>query len=794
MKNDKKILMTMLITASLLFAGSMVMMQNAGAATFGSDIRVNDSAYAASTQSAPGMAVAPSGNIYTVWEDDRNGNYDIYLSSSTDGGSSFYTDVQIDNDGANQQRPAIVTHGSSNVYVVWQDYRNGNWDIYFARSTNSGASFGTPTQVSDAGGSSEQSYPDIAVAGNDNIYVVWQDQRNGNWDIYSAVSTDDGNSFEQNVRVNSNPSPVIDQRSPSIALNNNDAVFVAWQDNRNGDDDIYLARSTNEGDSYQTDIEVSDDVTDRNQRSPTIAIDDSDDIYVAYEDYRSGNNWDIYISSSSNNGNSFDAHARVNDASSNNLRIPSMSVDADDNLHVAWYNGWDNYIYYTKSTDAGATFGADARVSGTNAAASSQYPPVVRVNNAMEPYIAWADSRDGNDDIYFSSGINNGPACSIGYPTVDSTVSGTLTITGSASDPDGNEEIVEVEVRIDGGDWNTATGTSGWSYAINTNSLSNGQHTIYARSFDGVLYSSIDSIAMNVNNPSNLAPLLSIWTPASGSALSGSEAVIAGNATDPDGDFIDVVQVKIDGGDWNTARGMNNWAAWAYSLDTTPLSNGQHIIYARSYDGALYSDTSSVSVLVTNSGGNTAPVVSIVEPVLDERITENYIIRGTASDLDGDVQVERVEIRMDDGTWEDAIPVAGQNNWTAWVYYLDISDMTLGQHTIYARSYDGLDNSEEVSVTVTIAEPDAGNSMLWLLAVIIIILLVLLVLVLVKREKDKPAEFQPTVHPYQGQAGYAQQQSGMHPQSPPPPPLATPPSDTPPPEAPDIPPPENQES
>ncbi len=779
--DDNKTYMAILIVASLLFAGSMGMIQNAGAATFGTDIRVNDSAFAASTQSAPDMAIGPNGNIYIVWEDNRNGNYDIYLSSSADGGSSFSTDVLIDNDGANQQRPAVVTYGTSNVYVVWQDFRNGNWDIYFARSSNGGASFGTPVLVSDAGGSSEQSYPDIAVAGNDNIYVVWQDFRNGNWDIYSAVSTDDGNSFDQNVRVNSNPSPVIDQESPSVAVNDNDDIFVVWQDDRNGDDDIFLARSTNDGDSYQTEIEVSNDDTNRHQRSPTIAIDDSNDIYVVYDDYRSGNSWDIYISTSINNGNSFDAHARVNDASSNDLRMPSITVDAADNLHIAWYNDWDNYIYYTKSTDAGVSFGYDTRVSSTNGAASFQYPPAVVVNNAMEPYVAWADSRNGNDDIYFSNGINNGPACSISYPAADSTVSGTLSISGSASDPDGDEELVRVEVRIDGGDWNTASGTSGWSYAINTNSLSNDRHTIYARSFDGVLYSSIDSISIYVNNPSNLAPLVSIWTPVSNSALSGSEAVIAGNATDPDGDFIDFVQVKIDGGDWNEARGMNNWAAWAYSLDTTTLSNGQHTVYARSYDGALYSDISSVFVLVSNTGGNSAPVISIEEPVENEHVTENYIIRGIASDPNGDIQIERVQIRLDNGSWEDAIPVVGQNNWTTWVYYLDISDMPLGEHLITARAYDGMDYSVEDSVTVMIAEPDGGNGMLWLLAIIILFLILLLLLVLLKNRKDKPTQFQPAVHPYQEQGAFAPQQ-GMPPQHPS--------SDIPPGQAPPPPPPE----
>lgn len=788
MKNDKKILTTIFVTASLLLAGCMVMMQNAEAATFGADVRVNDSADSGFMQSAPDMAIDGSDNIFVVWEDNRNGNLDIYISTSTVGGDTFGTDIQIDDDTANQQNPAIATRGSNTVYVAWQDYRYGNWDIFFAKSTNGGASFGPPVPVSDAGGVSEQSYPDIAVAGNDNIHVVWQDYRIGNWDIYSAVSTDEGDSFDANVRVNSNPSPAFGQKFPSVAVNSADAIFVAWQDDRNGDD-IYSARSTNDGDSFQTEIKVSDNTNDENQRYPALAIDDLNNIYVAWEDYRNGDNWDIYSATSINNGNSFGTNVRVNDDSNYNQRRPSTSVDADDNLHVTWHDSQNNHVYYTKSTDTGDSFGTDARVCNTNGVVSSQYPPIVGVNSVMYPYIAWADSRNGNDDIYFSSGFNNEPAIAITSPVADATVSGSITISGTASDPDGSEELVRVEVRIDSGSWNTAAGTSGWSYSLNTNSLTDGQHTIYARSFDGDLYSSIDSVAVNVNNPSNLPPVVSIWTPTTGSALSGSEAVVAGNATDPDGDSIDFVQVKIDGGNWIEARGTNGWAAWVYSLDTTTLSNGQHTIYARSYDGALYSDISSVSILVANAGGNAVPAVSIEEPVEGERITENYIIRGTATDTDGNVQLERVQIRIDDGSWEEAIPVAGQNDWTAWVYYLDIGDMTLEEHTIHARAFDGVDHSTEDSVTVTIAEPDAGNDMLWLFAVVILFLLLLLLLALLKIKKDKPTEFQPHgAQQYQGQEGYAQEQPGMPPEQPPSdmPSEQPPPSDIPPPEGPEF--------
>ncbi len=62
-----------------------------------------------------------------VWQDDRNGNNDIYLGTVGDFRRSLgsYTGERITTDPASQAMPSI-----SGNYIVWQDSRNGNSDIY----------------------------------------------------------------------------------------------------------------------------------------------------------------------------------------------------------------------------------------------------------------------------------------------------------------------------------------------------------------------------------------------------------------------------------------------------------------------------------------------------------------------------------------------------------------------------------------------------------------------------------------------------------------------------------------
>ncbi|MEW6069036.1 MAG: right-handed parallel beta-helix repeat-containing protein [Candidatus Thermoplasmatota archaeon] len=94
--------------------------------------------------------------------------------------------------------------------------------------------------------------------------------------------------------------------------------------------------------------------------------------------------------------------------------------------------------------------------------------------------------------------VNQPPVVSITYPATGQTVNGTIAITGSASDPDGT--VQKVEVKIDDGSWSDATGTTTWSFEWATTTVSNGWHTISARAYDGIDYSEIKFVNVNVSN------------------------------------------------------------------------------------------------------------------------------------------------------------------------------------------------------------------------------------------------------------------------------------------------------
>jgi len=65
----------------------------------------------------------------------------------------------------------------------------------------------------------------------------------------------------------------------------------------------------------------------------------------------------------------------------------------------------------------------------------------------------------------------------------------------------GTRDVLLVQMRIDGKEWNNATGTYGWNLTLDTRSLRNGMHTFDLRAFDGVEYSDLVSERFKVDNP-----------------------------------------------------------------------------------------------------------------------------------------------------------------------------------------------------------------------------------------------------------------------------------------------------
>src|SRR5437660_4999 len=111
------------------------------------------------------------------------------------------------------------------------------------------------------------------------------------------------------------------------------------------------------------------------------------------------------------------------------------------------------------------------------------------------------------------------PSVSISSPANGATVSGTTTVSGVASD---GLTITSVQLSVDGGAFANASGTTNWSFSLNTNSLSNGPHTLSAKVNDSTGSATSSVVNFSVNNASTSSDCTLFASPSGSSSNSGT--------------------------------------------------------------------------------------------------------------------------------------------------------------------------------------------------------------------------------------------------------------------------------
>lgn len=213
-----------------------------GGLTFTQNVMVNDTVFGDTlNDTRPALSLSNEGDIYVSWSKDFKW---LYVSKSTDGGLSFSSDVLVNDMISSSWQNSIDVDSRGYIHVLWRDDRDvPNANIYYSRSTDSGLTFSPNIRVNDAAHEPDpQAYPSMCVDDSGVVYAVWEDGRIGGLDrdIFFTCTTDNGDSsfVEPDVRITDTDSSCW---VPSIAVGDSGKVYVLWMDERNGEWDVYFA-------------------------------------------------------------------------------------------------------------------------------------------------------------------------------------------------------------------------------------------------------------------------------------------------------------------------------------------------------------------------------------------------------------------------------------------------------------------------------------------------------------------------------------------------------------------------
>ena len=169
------------------------------------------------TVTQPSEIAASSVGLHVTWVGSCGGTQYVLSNSSTDGGANWLPqEARVDTGAMSPSTPKIAAEGSS-VYVAWVDQRNGNRDVYFNRSTDSGTSFGPTDQPLENGLEDSASLQLCATANS--VHTAWVQNT-----VQYRRSVDGGANFESATRLDSSV-----QADASVRLSHDDAtIFATW--------------------------------------------------------------------------------------------------------------------------------------------------------------------------------------------------------------------------------------------------------------------------------------------------------------------------------------------------------------------------------------------------------------------------------------------------------------------------------------------------------------------------------------------------------------------------------------
>jgi hypothetical protein len=275
-------------SSQVFFARSV----NAGV-SFSSPLNISNYSSGASSP----MLAANAAGIDVVWQGSVAGHnpYDLFFTRSTDGGASFSVAKDISNAPAGAYFDQIGLEPSGAIDVAWNSNcpnasvcKLVSSDVFFARSTDGGATFSTPTQITNTQGQAAISRVLLAIDASGNVNLAWPEVANGsNAAFFSRMNAGSSNF--------SSPQQIASAFPAAIAVDAGGNINLAAAST-----DVYVLRSTNAGAMF-TSANLSNGGAGNNPQAVelVLAANSAGSTAIGWPGYNyTSSKWDIFASTS----------------------------------------------------------------------------------------------------------------------------------------------------------------------------------------------------------------------------------------------------------------------------------------------------------------------------------------------------------------------------------------------------------------------------------------------------------------------------------------------------------------
>lgn len=240
----------------------------------------------------PVIALTEKSGVATTsvaWEDNRNGNSDIYLQIlDADGVRQLPTDLRVTNNTDNNYEPSLAFDSSDNLYVAWVD-NSLSKDIYISKYDLGGNLLSGPIALKN---SADQEYnPQIKFDNADNLYLTYTREASGIKKVYIAkYDSTLATVWEKNPN---NGGVGFNHYNGSLGVYNT-TIYTTWTDERNANKDIYAQKLDSSGNPiWANDLKLNIGLDSADQIGSSVAVRSNLNAVGVWQDNRNAKN-EIY--------------------------------------------------------------------------------------------------------------------------------------------------------------------------------------------------------------------------------------------------------------------------------------------------------------------------------------------------------------------------------------------------------------------------------------------------------------------------------------------------------------------
>ena len=287
----------------------------------------------------------------------------------------------------NSTKPQIMRSGDGNYNIVWQDDRNGQWDIYYLRVRPDGFKVVNDTRITYFKGNDTN--PVIGVMG-DHIYIVWQRYVSGHWAIYFSRLL----YSNKNILIEIPPIPVrkinTDCINPKIAVDSNGDIDLVWQELNGSHWEIMYDKLDSYGTPLFSPILVSQSYMD--SMRPSIVVDNNNDVHIFWVGYSTTPGYSIFYRKLSPKGSFLTEIRRISVVS------PKSTVESyyyNNSLYTVFSCSRERLAYeviFTRLSSSGYTEVDDTNLTVADKI-DSMYPHLAVIHDRM--FVVWNDNPMG---------------------------------------------------------------------------------------------------------------------------------------------------------------------------------------------------------------------------------------------------------------------------------------------------------------------------------------------------------------------------------------------------------------